>query len=171
MKRQFKQYFLLGCAVFLLTACGDHKEKTESSVVPSAVPSVEPQDTASAEPTETASVEVFAVPETGHENDIAVKIENQIPSYTIKSMRISSYGQDQWSDNILERAIKPQKTGDAYAPKTGEEPVWDIWTAGTEKGKEKTMTFLELNLIECESDPIIITLFLDDDGNPAAVAR
>ncbi|MCD7825635.1 MAG: hypothetical protein LUH14_06725 [Clostridiaceae bacterium] len=177
MKKRLLFYFL--CCTILLNACGTEKGKNtpDADTVSGAAlqnDSVPQSTDNAAQDTDNAAQDTGSSSETEMYTEISLTIQNQIPNYLVQTLCISAYGQDAWGENILaDTQITPKGSVSVRVPLPDGSLIWDIKTTGTSKGQKKayTLKFLELDLTECDSEPIIVTLMLDDDENPIAIAQ
>lgn len=99
---------------------------------------------------------------------LAARIENSCEKMTIKELYVSSYGEDAWGDNLLTKSIAYEKTSKRIKIKMPvEQQRWDIKVIDS---KGKTVIFRELDVSECDTSNITITLMYDEEGNPIAIA-
>lgn len=96
------------------------------------------------------------------------KIENACPNMKIKALYISSYGENAWSDNLLKSSIAYGKISKKIKLRMPADQLrWDLKVI-TADGKK--VIFHELDVSECDSSHITITLMYDEDDNPVAIA-
>ena len=96
------------------------------------------------------------------------RIENACEKVTMKELYVSAYGQDAWGENLLTKSIAYEKTSKRISIiMPAEQQRWDVKVVDS---KGKTSIFRELDVSECDTSNITITLTYDDEGNPIAIA-
>ena len=96
------------------------------------------------------------------------KVENSCEKMTIKAFYISSYGENAWSDNLMKSKVAYGKVSKKMKLRMPADQLrWDLKVI-TADGKK--VIFHELDVSECDSSNITITLMYDEDGNPVAIA-
>lgn len=96
------------------------------------------------------------------------RIENSCDKITMKELYVSSYGEGAWGENLLAKPLAYDKSTKRIAVKMPvDQQRWDIKVI-TDKGKK--VVFRELDVSECDTANITITLMYDDEGNPIAIA-
>ena len=98
----------------------------------------------------------------------SAKVENSCEKMTIKAFYISSYGENAWSDNLMKSKVAYGKVSKKMKLRMPADQLrWDLKVI-TADGKK--VIFHELDVSECDSSNITITLMYDEDGNPVAIA-
>lgn len=98
----------------------------------------------------------------------SAKVENSCEKMTIKAFYISSYGENAWSENLMKSSVAYGKVSKKIKLRMPADQLrWDLKVI-TADGKK--VIFHELDVSECDSSHITITLMYDEDGNPVAIA-
>lgn len=141
-------------------------ETVQATKKPVQTPTARKKDTKSAKATDTPQPSDAVEPK--DMMTFSAKVENSCEKMTIKAFYISSYGENAWSDNLLKSRVAYGKTSKKIKLRMPADQLrWDLKVI-TADGKK--VIFHELDVSECDSSHITITLMYDEDGNPVAIA-